>query len=86
MHQELQLLVESGLPPAAALQAATIRNAEALNQGGNLGSIEKGKLADLVILTDNPLVNIHNTRKIDVVMRGGIASTPASLLKRVPSN
>jgi Amidohydrolase family len=86
MHQELRLLVESGLPPAAALQAATIINAEALNQGGNLGSIEKGKLADLVILTDNPLVNINNTRKIDMVMRGGIASTPASLLKRVPSN
>ena len=84
MHQELQLLVESGLSPAAALQAATIRNAEAVKQADNLGSIEKGKLADLVILNADPLSDIQNTRKIEVVIRGGVVSTPASLLKRVP--
>lgn len=86
MHQELQLLVESGLSPAAAIQAATIRNAEAVKQASNLGSIETGKLADLVILSANPLVDIRNTRKIEMVFRGGVASTPASLLKRVPLN
>jgi hypothetical protein len=86
MHQELQLLVESGLPPAAALQAATIRNAEALKQANDLGSIEKGKFADLVILDANPLTDIRNTRRIEMVFRGGVASTPVSLLKRVPSN
>ena len=86
IHQELQLLVESGLSPAAAIQAATIRNAEAVKQAGNLGSIENGKLADLVMLNANPLIDIRNTRKIEIVFRGGVASTPASLLKRVPSN
>jgi hypothetical protein len=86
MHQELQLLVESGMSPAAAIQAATIRNAEAVRQADNLGSIEKGKLADLVVLNANPLTDIRNTRKIEMVFRGGVASTPASLLARVPSN
>jgi hypothetical protein len=86
IHQELQLLVESGLPPAAALQAATIRNAEALKQANDLGSIETGKLADLVILNANPLTDIRNTRKIETVFRGGVASTPASLLKKMGSN
>jgi hypothetical protein len=86
LHQELELLVESGLPPAAALQSATIRTATALRQASNLGSIEKGKLADLVILNANPLTDIRNTRKIDMVIRGGIVLSPASLLKRVPLN
>jgi len=86
MHQELQLLVESGMSPAGAIQAATIHNAEALRQADNLGSIEQGKLADLVVLNANPLTDIRNTRKIEMVFRGGVASTPASLLAKVPSN
>jgi len=84
MHQELQLLVESGLPPAAALQAATIRTAQAIKQDQELGSIEEGKLADLVILDANPLSDIRNTRKINRVIRGGIISDPVALLKTVP--
>ncbi|MBL9216790.1 MAG: amidohydrolase family protein [Opitutaceae bacterium] len=85
MHQELELLVEAGLPPAAALTAATLHNARALNQAPNLGSIEPGKLADLVILDADPLADIRHTRRIHRVVRSGIVSAPAELLRQVPA-
>jgi hypothetical protein len=84
MHQELELLVESGLPPAAALKAATLDNATCLRQQDRLGSISAGKLADLVVLGANPLDDIRNTRRIEMVMRGGRICRPEELLKRAP--
>jgi hypothetical protein len=84
LHTELELLVESGLPPAAALQAATINNARALKQEAQLGSIEVGKLADLVVLAADPLADIRNTRKIERVVRGGILCDPEAVLAKVP--
>ncbi len=86
LHDELVLLVESGLPPAAALKCATMNNARALKQGNNLGSIEVGKIADMVILNDNPLTDIRNTRTIYRVIHGGIVCDPKSVLPspRVP--
>jgi imidazolonepropionase-like amidohydrolase len=84
MHQELELLVESGLSPAEALRAATLNNATALGEKDRLGSISAGKLADLVILTANPLEQIQNTRQIEVVVRSGKIGRPADLLARVP--
>lgn len=86
LHQELEMLVESGLSPAAALRAATLSNARALGQGDHLGSIEPGKLADLLIVSANPLLDIRNSRKIDHVIRGGIVCDPAALLHQVPRN
>jgi hypothetical protein len=85
LHQELEFLVESGLSPAAALQAATINNARSLKQADNLGSIAPGKLADLVLLTADPTADIRNTRKIERVIHGGLVCDPQSLLKAVPS-
>ena len=86
LHDELVLLVESGLSPAAALKCATINNARALKQTNNLGSIEIGKIADMVILDANPLSDIRNTRTIDRVIHRGIVCDPKSLLPspRVP--
>jgi hypothetical protein len=84
LHQELELLVESGLTPAAALQAATINNARSLKQEGKLGSIAPGKLADLVILSADPTADIRNTRKIEQVIRGGRLCDPKALLKAMP--
>ncbi len=84
LHQELEMLVESGIPPAGALKAATINNARMVNQADHLGSIEPGKLADLVILTADPTQEIRNTRKIDRVIRGGRVVQPAAILKLVP--
>jgi hypothetical protein len=79
LHQELEILVESGLPPAAALQAATIHNAMVLKMESQLGSIEPGKLADLLILDADPLADIRNTRRIARVIRGGRLLDPARL-------
>jgi imidazolonepropionase-like amidohydrolase len=84
LHQELELLVDSGLTPAAALQAATINNARALKKSEELGSIDEGKMADIVILNANPLEDIKNTRNIYMVIKGGaIVPEPAALLKSV---
>jgi hypothetical protein len=84
LHQELELLVASGLPPAAALCAATLHNAAALGQQDHLGTIEVGKLADMVLLTANPLDDIRRTRQIDLVIRGGRICKPATLLQQAP--
>ena len=84
LHQELEMLVESGLPPAAALRAATLNNATVLREQDRLGSITAGKLADIVLVTANPLDDIRNTRKIELVLRAGHICRPAELLKRVP--
>jgi hypothetical protein len=84
LHQELELLVESGLPPAAALKCATINNARILKQDKQLGSIEVGKLADLVLLRLDPLKDIHNTRSIAKVIRAGRVLDPHQILQAVP--
>jgi imidazolonepropionase-like amidohydrolase len=70
LHDELGLLVESGLSPLAALQAATIEPARFMG-ADSLGTIAKGKLADIVILNANPLTNIRNTQSIRAVVLNG---------------
>lgn len=71
LHEELALLVEAGLTPMQALQTATSNPAKFLNMSDSLGTIEKGKLADLVLLDANPLDNIANTKKISAVVING---------------
>ena len=70
LHHELELLAQAGLTPQQVLQAATINAARALKKDEELGSIEAGKLADMVILSADPFVDIRNTAKIDRVMLG----------------
>jgi len=73
MHQELELLVDAGVSPLVALQAATINPAELMRMSERLGALEKGKVGDLVVLDGNPLEDITNTRKIwRVVSRGEV--------------
>ena len=64
LHRELELLVESGFSSLEALQAATLNPALFLGMGEKYGAVEKGHIADLVLLDADPLVDIHNTRKI----------------------
>jgi imidazolonepropionase-like amidohydrolase len=71
LHDELALLVESGLTPLAALQAATLRPAEFLGRTSELGSVAPGKRADLVLLSADPLADIHNTTQIQAVWLRG---------------
>ncbi|HMJ86320.1 MAG TPA: amidohydrolase family protein [Vicinamibacterales bacterium] len=62
VHREIELYVEAGLTPLQALQAATIVPARAMKLDGELGTIEKGKRADMVVLNANPLERIQNIR------------------------
>ena len=71
LHDELALMVEGGLAPLEALQTATLNPARFLGKLDDLGTIEKRKLADLVILDANPLEDIHNTTKINAVIAQG---------------
>ena len=71
LHEELELFVEAGLTPLEALRTATLNPAKFFGKEKELGTIEKGKLADLVLLEANPLANINNTRKINAVVLNG---------------
>jgi imidazolonepropionase-like amidohydrolase len=71
LHDELVLLVKAGLTPAEALRAATLDAAQFLGLENSLGTVEPGKLADLVLLDANPLEDIRNTQKISGVFLQG---------------
>jgi Tol biopolymer transport system component/imidazolonepropionase-like amidohydrolase len=81
-HTELEMFAAAGLTPFEVLQTATVRAAEALGEGGNLGSIEAGKLADLVIVTGDPLTDVKNARKVKTVIKNGEVHTVEALLQR----
>jgi imidazolonepropionase-like amidohydrolase len=71
LHDELQMMVDAGLAPIDALRSATIYAAEFAGASGVHGSIAPGKVADLVLLDGDPLVNIAHTRRIAGVFFGG---------------
>jgi hypothetical protein len=71
LHFELEQLNKAGLTPMEVLQTATINPAIFLGEDKELGTIEKGKIADVVLLNANPLDQITNTRKIDSVVVNG---------------
>lgn len=71
LHDELGLFVNAGMKPLEALRAATINPVECLYMTDSLGTIEKGKIADLVILNKNPLENISATKNIYAVVLDG---------------
>ncbi|MFT5562673.1 MAG: hypothetical protein ACJAXW_003055 [Candidatus Azotimanducaceae bacterium] len=71
LHRELEMLVRAGMTPLQAIEAATIRPTEFLRIEDQLGTIEVGKRADLVLLSASPLEDIRNTRRIDLVISKG---------------
>ena len=71
VHDEMAELVKAGLTPAEALRAATWQGARLLRRTEDHGSVEEGKIADLVLLAANPLESIDNTRTIRAVLFGG---------------
>jgi imidazolonepropionase-like amidohydrolase len=71
LHRELEALVSAGLTPYQALAAATVTPAGFLGDANEWGTISKGKRADLLLLTANPLENIRHTARIDGVVTGG---------------
>ena len=71
-HEEMRLMTELGVPVIDALRAGTINAARALGIERETGSIEAGKLADIVIIEGDPLADINNTRKIARVIKAGV--------------
>jgi imidazolonepropionase-like amidohydrolase len=71
VHREMELLAEAGLGAAGALKAATINPARSLERTKDFGAVQPGKMADLVLLEGNPLVDIRNTRRIRAVVLKG---------------
>lgn len=72
LHKELELLVEAGLNPTEAIMAGTRNAADNLGRGSELGTIEEGKLADMLVVFGNPLKEIGEIRNIKMVIRDGI--------------
>jgi Amidohydrolase family len=79
VFRELELYVESGLSPMAAIKTATIVPATVMKMQTSTGSVESGKRADIILVDGNPLENISNIRKVRTVIRNGIVYSPAVL-------
>jgi hypothetical protein len=85
VHDEMALLVKAGLTPIEAIQAATKNPATFLGLDRSVGTIEKGKLADIVVLGANPLEDINNTKKITAVLFEGQMFDRAQLNRMLAS-
>jgi len=79
LHSELEMLVQAGLSPMEALHSATVRPAEFFGLSAEMGMVEEGRLADLVLLSGDPLVDIANTRTVQAVVSKGKLLTSEEL-------
>lgn len=79
LHWELEYFVQAGIPPLEVLRIATQQAAEAVGAQDDLGTLEPGKLADIVLLDKNPLEDIRNTQTIWRVIKGGWVFDPDQL-------
>lgn len=80
-HHELELLVKAGFTPLQAIQIATLNSAKILKLDKDYGTLEKGKVADFMVLDANPLQNIANTQKINTVYKAGKAVSQGPISK-----
>jgi len=83
LWREIEIFAEAGLTPMKILRAATWGGAYAIGRTDQLGSIEAGKLADMVVLNANPLDNVSNVRSVHRVIKGGIVYDPQELLRTI---
>ena len=86
LHSELEFLVRAGLSPLEALQSATVRPAEYFSLQDEMGSIDVGKKADMVLLDANPLDDISNTKRISAVISKGRLLTSTDIDELIQSN
>lgn len=80
-HRELLAMTYAGIPPVTVLKAATINGARALGVAGKMGSVEAGKLANLVVIRGNPLEDIKTARNIRFVVKTGQVHDPEKVLQ-----
>jgi imidazolonepropionase-like amidohydrolase len=83
LHREIELYVQAGFTPMEAIQAATIVPARVMGLDKELGTVEAGKRADVIILDGNPLESIHNIRKVEFVITNGVMYNCAELWRSV---
>lgn len=79
-QRQLELLVEAGFTPAAAIRIATANGAAFLNEGDHIGTIAAGYQADLVLVRGNPSANISDVRNVEVVFKDGVGYDPNELI------
>ncbi|HWJ48643.1 MAG TPA: amidohydrolase family protein, partial [Candidatus Udaeobacter sp.] len=83
LHRELELYVQAGFTPMEAIQAATNVPAHVMGLDKELGTIEQGKRADLILINGDPLQDIHNTRNVEYVITNGTMYHAAELWQSV---
>jgi imidazolonepropionase-like amidohydrolase len=83
LHREIELYVQAGFTPMEAIQAATIVPARVMGLDKEIGTVEAGKRADVIILDGNPLESIRNVRKVEFVITNGIMYNCAELWRSV---
>ncbi|NIM59424.1 MAG: amidohydrolase family protein [Candidatus Aminicenantes bacterium] len=86
IFREFELMAEAGLSPLQILTAATINGAKFTGWQEKLGTIEAGKLADMVILNSDPLLDIQNTSDIHLVIKDGMIFEPAQIIRKKPED
>jgi tetratricopeptide (TPR) repeat protein len=85
LHNELQIFVDVGFTPLEALQTATLNPAKFLDKTDKFGTVEIGKIANLLLLDENPLKDINNTKKIAYVLQRGKAFSNLALQRSLDS-
>ncbi len=83
LYREIELYVQAGFTPMEAIQAATIVPARVMGVDKEVGTVETGKRADLIIVDANPLESIHNIRKVQFVITNGVMYNCAELWRSV---
>jgi cytosine/adenosine deaminase-related metal-dependent hydrolase len=83
LYRELELYVQAGFTPIEAIQAATVVPAQVMGMDTAVGTVERGKRADLILLDANPLENIHNIRTVRYVVANGVMYPTAKLWQSV---
>ncbi|MGE0587949.1 MAG: amidohydrolase family protein [Cyclobacteriaceae bacterium] len=82
-QRELELYVKAGIPSEQVLKIATWNGAKVANKLDQLGSIQKGKIADMILVNGNPVSNISDIRKVDVVIKEGVLYYPEKLYSAI---
>ncbi len=82
-QREIELLVKAGFTPVEAIHIATANGAEYLGQNDRIGTIAKGKQADLVVVTGDPSKNVSDIRSVNIVFRNGVGYSSAKLFQAV---
>jgi imidazolonepropionase-like amidohydrolase len=83
LHREIELYVQAGFTPMEAIQAATIVSARAMGMDKESGTIEKGKRGDLILISGNPLEDIHQIRNVEYTITNGTMFHTAELWQSV---